>query len=226
MSGRFIKHVGVTTNTGSRVVVVFRTIPEDENTALVVQSDTLKDRYHQDFMQVVEGITAQQETELFKSLNTQMFSDGLPMLDTLHKKGLLMKVATTSIKMTPQVDKQILLSDLNNVLGPVNFADNGGKRQNPDVTMETAKDPIKADISNPNGPAPIGAKFGGDSLPGLDVNNGVLTDEQLAASRIKQATELEAEATRLREQAYDLDPNTKPKRGRPKKAGTTSEAIA
>ena len=68
---RFIKHVGVTTNTGSRVVVVFRTIPDDDNTALVVMSDSLKDRYHQDFMSTVEGVTAQQETELFKTLKTQ-----------------------------------------------------------------------------------------------------------------------------------------------------------
>ena len=77
-----------------------------------------------------------------------------------------------------------MLSDLNNVLGPVNFADNGGKRQNPDVTMESANDPIKADISNPKWFRSNWCKIWYDS-PGLDVNNGVLTDEQLAASLIK-----------------------------------------
>lgn len=198
---RFIKHVGVTTNTASRVVVVFRTLPDDENTALVVMSDSLKDRYHQDFMQVVEGITAQQETELFKTLQTQKFSDGASMLDTLHAKGLLHKVAVTNIKMTPEVNKHILLSDLNNVLGPVNYADGGGKRNQPEAN------------------APQGT-VAGDPAPATSVQSqtgNVLTDEQLAVSRLNQAKQLEEEASRLREEAYGLDESLKPKRGRPKK---------
>ena len=198
---RFIKHVGVTTNTASRVVVVFRTLPDDENTALVVMSDSLKDRYHQDFMQVVEGVTAQQETDLFKVLQTQKFSDGASMLETLHAKSLLSKVAVTNIKMTPEVNKHILLSDLNNVLGPVNYADGGGKRNQPEAT------------------APQGTVMG-DPAPAQSVQSqagNVLTDEQLAASRLNQAKQLEEEASRLREEAYGLDESLKPKRGRPKK---------
>lgn len=204
---RFIKHVGVTTNTASRVVVVFRTLPDDDNTALVVMSDSLKDRYHQDFMNVVEGITAQQETELFKTLQTQKFSDGAPMLDTLHNKGLLHKVAITNIKMTPEVNKHILLSDLNNVLGPVNYADGGGKRNRAEVTASTASaDSMTVQPGDP-APAPSVQSQAGD----------VLTDEQLAASRLNQAKQLEEEASRLREEAYNLDESLKPKRGRPKK---------
>jgi hypothetical protein len=205
---RFIKHVGVTTNTGSRVVVVFRTIPDDDNTALVVMSDSLKDRYHQDFMSTVEGVTAQQETELFKTLKTQYFSDGQPMLDTLHSKGLLQKVAVTNVKMTPEVNKHILLSDLNNVLGPVNYADGGGKRNRAGVDANTAQ--AESMTVQPGDPAPA---------PTVQTQtDGILTDEQLAASRLNQAKQLEEEATRLREEAYELDESLKPKRGRPKKA--------
>jgi hypothetical protein len=61
----------------------------------------------------------------------------------------------------------------------------------------------------------------GDPAPAPTVQtqtDGILTDEQLAASRLNQAKQLEEEATRLREEAYELDESLKPKRGRPKKA--------
>jgi len=203
---KFIKHVGVTTNTATRVVVVFRTLPDDENTALVVYSDSLTDRYHNDFMSAVEGVNAQQETELFKSLKTQYFSDGSPMLDTLHRTGKLQKVAVTNVKMTPEQNKHILLSDLNNVLGPVNYADGGGKRSRPDANVTEAVDPMAIQPGDP-APAPTVQSQ----------TDGILSDEQLAASRINQAKQLEEEAQRLREEAYELDESLKPKRGRPKK---------
>lgn len=205
---KFIKHVGVTTNTATRVVVVFRTLPDDENTALVVYSDSLKDRYHNDFMSAVESLNAQQEIELFKSLKTQYFSDGSPMLDTLHRQGKLQKVAVTNVKMTPEQNKHILLSDLNNVLGPVNYADGGGKRSRPEAKVEVteAVDPMAIQPGDP-APAPTVQSQA----------DGVLSDEQLAVSRINQAKQLEEEAQRLREEAYELDESLKPKRGRPKK---------
>jgi len=201
---RFIKHVGVTTNTASRVVVVFRTLPEDDNTALVVYSDSLTDRYHQDFMTIVEGITAQQTPELFKVLQTQYFSDGAQMLNTLHAKGLLKKAPTATIKMTPEQTKHIMLDDLNKAIGTVNFGADKGKRTQ---DQAKAKAVAEAAVVQPGDKAPvIPAKM-----------DGVLTDADLAAQRLAQAEAMEVEVMRLKEEAYDLNPDLKPKRGRPKK---------
>jgi len=44
-----------------------------------------------------------------------------------------------------------------------------------------------------------------------------LSDADLAAQRIAQASSLEQEAKRLRNEAYEFNPDLKPKRGRPKK---------
>ena len=202
---RFIKHVGVTTNTASRVVVVFRSLPDDENTALVVYSDSLADRYHQDFMTIVEGITAQQNMDLFRVLNTQYFSDGAQILNTLHSKGLLKKVPTATVKMTPEQNKHIMLDELNKALGPVDFGANSGKRNPQAKPVQESIDPA---IIQPGDTAPATVTKSTD---------GVLTDADLAAQRLAQAEAMEAEAARLKEEAYDLNPELKPKRGRPKK---------
>ena len=202
---RFIKHVGVTTNTASRVVVVFRSLPDDENTALVVYSDSLTDRYHQDFMTIVEGITAQQNMDLFRVLNTQYFSDGAQILNTLHSKGLLKKVPTATVKMTPEQNKHIMLDELNKALGPVDFGANSGKRNPQAKPVQESIDPA---IVQPGDTAPATVTKSTD---------GVLTDADLAAQRLAQAEAMEAEAARLKEEAYDLNPELKPKRGRPKK---------
>lgn len=202
---RFIKHVGVTTNTASRVVVVFRSLPDDENTALVVYSDSLTDRYHQDFMTIVEGITAQQNMDLFRVLNTQYFSDGAQILNTLHSKGLLKKVPTATVKMTPEQNKHIMLDELNKALGPVDFGANSGKRNPQARPVQESIDPA---IIQPGDTAPATVTQSTD---------GVLTDADLAAQRLAQAEAMEAEAARLKEEAYDLNPELKPKRGRPKK---------
>lgn len=202
---RFIKHVGVTTNTASRVVVVFRSLPDDENTALVVYSDSLTDRYHQDFMTIVEGITAQQNMDLFRVLNTQYFSDGAQILNTLHSKGLLKKVPTATVKMTPEQNKHIMLDELNKALGPVDFGANSGKRNPQAKPVQESIDPA---IIQPGDTAPATVTKSTD---------GVLTDADLAAQRLAQAEAMEAEAARLKEEAYDLNPELKPKRGRPKK---------
>ena len=44
----FLRHVGRVDSTGSRIVVVFRQLPDEPENALIVYSDALSDRYHDD----------------------------------------------------------------------------------------------------------------------------------------------------------------------------------
>ena len=46
--------------------------------------------------------------------------------------------------------------------------------------------------------------------------DGVIDDSALAKSMLSQAEQFVAEAARLQEQAYEMDPSLKPKRGRKK----------
>ena len=97
----FLKHVGRHSGTGQRLSVVFLQLPDEKENALVVYSDSLPDRYHDSFMEAVESPEGQASRNLYEVLTRKVFWHGTPMLETLHKEGLLRKLPTGSIIMTP-----------------------------------------------------------------------------------------------------------------------------
>jgi len=200
----FIRHVGRVDSTGSRIVVVFRQLPDEPTNALIVFSDALSDRYHDELMSAIESVNAQSGPDLFPWLQRQRFSDGLPMLDALHSKKLLHKHPTDKILMTPRRDMVIKLDELNVDLKDIDWGE---------LDQQAAKSGEK--------PAPTAvdqyAVQPGDNAPSAPAGEGALSDADLAAQRIAQASSLEEEAKRLRDEAYEYDPNLKPKRGRPRK---------
>jgi len=193
----FTRHIGKVPNTGARIVVVFRQLPDEPDQALIVYSDALSDRYHDDLMSALESPNAQTGPDLFPFLQRQRFSDGIPMLDGLHGKKLLQKTPTNLITMTPAQGMVIQLDELNKDLGNINWGDL-------EQTQKSA--PVDQAVIQP-----------GDKAPGAPAGQSALSDSDLAESRIAQASSLEEEAKRLRDEAYEFNPDLKPKRGRPKK---------
>lgn len=113
---RNFKHVGRILNTGRRCIVVFREIPGEEDHCLVVDTDSLPDRYHDNVMEGVESITAQEANNFYEYAQRQMFSDGSNMLTTLHTSGWLKKQPTWNVVMTPNPNQEIKLTDLNRMI--------------------------------------------------------------------------------------------------------------
>jgi hypothetical protein len=109
-----IKHVGILDN-GSKVIVPFRTIPGDSQSALVIESAKLSQTYHDEIFNVVDSPAGQEAVELANVLGIRKFSDGTTMLEVLHATGKLKKVPTSSITMTPLSDRGtwIKLDELN-----------------------------------------------------------------------------------------------------------------
>ena len=58
-----MKHVGKMTNNSARVVIVYRTLPGDALSALVVCTQGLTDMYHEGLMTVVESDSGQSANE-------------------------------------------------------------------------------------------------------------------------------------------------------------------
>ena len=132
----FIRHIGRVDSTGSRIVVVFRQLPDEPENALIVFSDALSDRYHDELMHALESSTAQTGPDLFPFLQRQRFSDGIPMLDALHGKKLLHKHPTNKILMTPRRDMVIKLDELNVDLKDIDWGelDQEAKKEAPAPT--------------------------------------------------------------------------------------------
>ena len=105
------KHIGRHKGTGQRLSVVFMRLPEDKDHALVVYSDQLPDKYHDDFMTAIESPECQSANVLYEGLQRKVFWHGNPMLDTLHKEGFLKKVPTSAVVMQPTPQQQVPLDD-------------------------------------------------------------------------------------------------------------------
>ena len=100
-------------NNSARVVVVYRTLPGDPYSALVVGTSGLGDSYHDTLMTIVESDSGQQANELADVLSARRFPDGSNMLGYLHTNGHLIKVKTSLVNMTPDSRTVISLDELN-----------------------------------------------------------------------------------------------------------------
>lgn len=108
-----MKHIGKMKNNAARVVVAYRTLPDDALSALVVGTQGLGDSYHDALMNIVESDNGQQANELADILAVRKFPDGSNMLTYLHERGHLKKVPTHLVLMTPSSQSSILLNELN-----------------------------------------------------------------------------------------------------------------
>jgi hypothetical protein len=111
-----MKHVGKMKNNSARLAVVFRTLPGDPYSCLVVGTQGLADIYHDTLMSLIETPAAQQANELADILAVRRFPDGSVMLGYLDQNNHLKKVATNMVLMTPDTQTQLPLDKLNEII--------------------------------------------------------------------------------------------------------------
>lgn len=111
-----MKHVGKMKNNSARVAVLFRTVPNEPDNALVVGTNGLPDAYHDALMSVIESEAGQQANELADILATRRFPDGEVMLNWLHSRAHIKKVPTSLVLMTPNTQTQLPLNELNKLI--------------------------------------------------------------------------------------------------------------
>ena len=214
-----IKHVGQIINTQRRCVVVFREVPDEEDSCLVVDTDALQDWMHDDVINAVESPGAQAGPNFYEYAQRTMFTDGSNMLQTMNARNLLQKVKTDNIMMTPNQTSSVKLSELNSII----------KEQNQGAPVVAPELMGEADMqgkdTSPVVTEAINAQASNDAAPSMTTeptmapsSEGVLGDTEVAKGMISQAEYFEGEASRLRSEAYALDETLKPKRGRPAKA--------
>jgi len=201
---RNIKHVGQLTNTGRRCVVVFREIPNEPDNCLIVDTDALQDWMHDDVINSVESQGAQQSANFYEYAQRAVFTDGSNMLQAMHARKLLVKVPTSLVKMTPNNTDSIMLDELNRLV----------REQNGDKpAIQPVKDPNLLNVAGKDVTEAVSEYV----EPKATTADATPTDADLAKSFLSQAETFEAEAQNLREQAYEMDPSLKPRRGRPAK---------
>ena len=117
----FTKHVGRIVSTQQRVVVVFRQIPEEPDNCLLVDVEGLDSDMHNDLMNEVESIQAQEQDDFANHAHTHFFRDGRKMLETLHQEQKFIKLETNKVMMTPDANTNIRLDELNSKLNKFSY---------------------------------------------------------------------------------------------------------
>lgn len=191
-----IKHIGKIKNTGSKVLVAFRTIPGESHMALVVHVSQLPDAQHDAIMSLIETDQAQNSFEFGEVLFTRPFPDGRSMLRALQAEGRLLKVPTDSVIMTPAIGSDIALDQLNLLIA-----------EQKNCTVDDLCTFVSGSPSDKEKPAKAENKT--ESAPIQAPVDAVLDDRDIAKGLRSQADALYKEAARLRKQADELDPPQK-----------------
>ena len=192
-----IKHVGRLKKNKRKVIVAFKTLPGEPNSCVCVATENLAAEDHDSLIQLVESNSGQTADEFADVMARATLSGGENMLNAFHATGRLVKFSTSEIEMTPDTHTAVSLDELNTLIAEQrgisieDLAIKNNAEERPTSKKDTSK-------SKPIAPAPIEAP-----------QDGVLTDEQLAASYRSQADALFKEAKLLREQAEALVPTKK-----------------
>ena len=208
-----IKHVG--RHGDKKVVVLYREVPGETHMCLLIYSDVLPRIYHDSVMKVLESPVGQQAESLADALFRNMMPDGVNCLEVLHKNGMIKKVNTNQVIMTPTPTSSVRLDELNSILDEMKKGEAAIKRL--------------AEMDKSQGLAPnkkrrqelqeVGVPPSSRSTPSIAPNSAsltsVLSDSDLAVSRLAQAELMKknantmlAEAERLIGEASQLDPTT------------------
>ena len=224
----FLRHVG---KIGDRkVAIVFREVPNESHMALVVYTELLNRHIHDPLMKCIESDIGQNSENLADALNRTHTTDGKLILQVLHKEGMLKKVQTNQVVMTPNPATQIKLDELNKILDEMQQGEEAVKRLaeiDSSRGMQSPNEVAKRMKTN---------KQAQQNAPVISNSSDVLGDAALANSLRQQATRMAneakgllAESDRLMKEANQMmgvQPEVKitteqvvtKKRGRPAKA--------
>lgn len=229
----FTRHVGK--HGDRKVAVVFREVPGEPHMALVVYTEILNRNIHDPLIQCIESDIGQNSNDLATALNRTYTTDGQIILQKLHAEGMLKKVQTELIVMTPTPNTRIKLNELNTILDEMEKGEAAVKKlaemdsqlgmQDPTAVARRMRGDRDAFTPETIPQAPVQAASG-DALGDTALASNL---RQQAERMSAEARGLLAEAERLVTQAETLAPSQAPAasaakpaktRGRPKKAVT------
>lgn len=185
-----LKHVGRMVQNKRRIVVAYKTLPDDADHCVVVTTENLEAADHDSLIKLVESPAGQEAEDLATVMARTKLSDGSTMLARFHTTGKMVKVATKDVEMVPNSNTTILLSELNEVIAQqkgVSVSDLAVKGPETLASVSDVPSTATSDTSSPD----------------------VLDDAALAAKYRSDADRLYKEAKQLREMAEELVPTTK-----------------
>lgn len=173
-----MKHVG--RHGDKKVVVLYRTVPDEDHMCLVSYSDTLPRIYHDGVMKVLESKQGQDAGELAEVLHRHLLPDGTNILQSIHRAGLIKKVPASQVIMTPDPRNSVRLDELNKILKEMSQGQDAVRRMAELDAQAGMRDPQKS-----------------EKIPASMRSADALSDSALAQNLRTQAERMQSEANSL-----------------------------
>jgi len=209
----FLKHIGK--HGDRKVVVIFRQIPGDEHMCLCIYPDLLASHWHDTIMRVLESPVGQTAEEFADALNRNLLPDGRNILNALHAERMMKRVNTEQVLMTPTMNSNVKLVELNKILNEMKKGEDAVRKMAEIDGARGLVDPKQkraAEAQYKSEQAAPKAQSGYTAAP----TDGALDDKSLAANMLTQAVRMHNEATsmineaaRMRKEAEKMFPGVK-----------------
>jgi ATP/maltotriose-dependent transcriptional regulator MalT len=208
----FLRHVGK--HGDRKVAVIFREVPGEPHMCLVAYTEILNQHIHDPLIKCIESDIGQNSENLADALNRTHTKDGHIILQKLHAEGMLKKVNTEQIVMTPAPNTKIKLNELNKILDEMKQGEEATKRlaeMDKSLGMQDAAqvarrmrgDKLPQQINENRQQAPVTSSSASDALGDTQLANNL---RQQAEKMSREANGLMLEAQRLLKEAASLDP--------------------
>jgi len=245
-----LKHIG--RHGDRKVAILFREVPGEEHMCLVVYPETMPTHIHNSIMATLESAPGQASTNLSEVLHRNLLPDGRPQLEAMHREGMIKKIPTNQVIVTPTPQSNVKLDEMNKIIREMEQGGEALKRLQELDASAGIVDPAqkrKAEAEYKRREERKSQDTATPYVPPLVSADGALDDKTLASNMLAQAKRMEveakgmiAEAARMKKQAQNLNPNvntneysatatatvtpTAPKKGRPPKAKVvTADAV-
>ena len=197
----FLRHIG--RHGDRKVAVIFREVPGESHMCLVTYPEVLNQHIHDPLMKCIESDIGQNSENLADALNRTYTKDGQIILQKLHAEGMLKKIRTELVVMTPQPNVQIKLDELNKILDEMKQGEEAVKKLAELDASRGLQDPVD-----------VARRLRGDKKSEPVQSTGDAMGDQAIANNLRQQAErmsreakgLMAEADRLLKEAASLDP--------------------
>lgn len=202
-----MKHIGK--HNSQRIVILFRKVPAEDHMCLLVYSDLLPRMMHDEVMKTLESPVGQNAQEFSDVLFRTTLADGQNCLEALHRAGLIKKVPTSQVLVTPTNQSSVRLDELNSILDEMAKGEEAIKKLaeiDADRGMSGKKRSAEPrEVGQPVNSRARSQVEGTMSAEEFVATNGVLDDSTLATQRLAQATKMKAEAQSLLAEAARLE---------------------
>jgi hypothetical protein len=203
-----LKHIG--RHGDRKVAIIFREIPGEDHMCLVVYPDVLPTHIHNSVMSVLESAPGQAAVTLADVFHRNLLPDGRVILEALHREGMLKKIATNQVIVTPTPTASVKLDEINRLVKEMESGAEALKRmQELDKNAGIVAPEVKRAAEDA-----FKGKTSANKQQSLSASqNGALDDHTIAANMLTQAQRMEieakgmiAEAARMKKDAERMYP--------------------